>query len=87
MNSPQQKKVEVRATIDGNLEYSALAEVLIEKKAATFFTPNVQIVIPRRDPITLSGRIQYRQDKRLGIDLKLENLFRSPLAIEGELLF
>ena len=86
VNTAEQKKVEVRGTIDGNQEYSILAEVLIEEKTATFFTPNVQITMPRRDPITLGGRIQFREGKRLDMNMRLENLFSSPLVLDGNYL-
>ena len=77
---------EAQAVIDRTTEYSVMADLLIEKKLVTLYKPNVQIKVPGRSPVTLTGTVQYKPAERLDLNLSLQKLFQTPVELTGNYL-
>jgi hypothetical protein len=49
------------------------------------FSPNIEIRIPKRRSITVSGMLDYMTSRKVDVNLVMENLFTTPVTIKGRL--
>jgi len=79
------KKVTLKALVDESREYSITAELAIadQKVTEVKYTPNVKVIIPGREPITLDGALTYVKGKKLSGNIAIRNALREPITADG----
>ena len=82
VNEDNTKKVSVHMDMDGERLLTIMSSLQMEQHK---YTPSLEILIPGRKPVTLSGQVQYEQGKSMGADLTLKNVFKSPVSVKGRL--
>jgi len=80
------KRLVVQALIDETYEYSLMTEIQQEiSRESLKFNPVIELVIPERDPITLTGQVLYKSKKKLEVQFHLANLLQEPIALTGSM--
>lgn len=84
VNSENLKQVQGQISVDDIIQYSLLAEVQVNQgRYAMRFTPKVELVVPGRAPMKMSGSATYREDKKLDVDISIENVLKDPAVFKG----
>ena len=85
MNDQNLKRATLRLNLDENTEYSIRTEVNVDDKpTGKVIYPNINIKMPHRDPIQLTGNIAYKYQSSVSFNLKVLELFSSPVKVSGE---
>lgn len=85
-SDPSLKKAVLKAIMDETTEYSVTAEVRSEQRSnAVKYVPNIVVVWPGRQPMTLEGQVTYMKGRRAQGSLSVKNVLREPITIDGSL--
>jgi len=89
VDQPALKRTTLKAVVDDKMEYSLTAELTIsEQKAMEIkYTPNIKVIIPGREPITLDGDLTYIKGKKLSGNVAIRNALSEPITAEGAIEF
>jgi hypothetical protein len=81
------KSATLRAMIDERVEYSITAELAIaeDRGREVKYTPNVRIVVPGRQPITLDGELTYTKGRKVMGSIAIRNALQEPITAEGSI--
>jgi hypothetical protein len=84
-NTNAVKSASIEMTVDGTKKYSARAEVAVDTKGEMMiYEPKIIYSTPNSAPITLDGKVKFQYMQELDVDLKLMNLFTSPVTLSGK---
>ena len=73
-------------SIDDARTYGLLAELgMSGNEVRNVYTPRVQVTLPGQEPYTFTSEVLYRPGKRAQIEMTLENVFDSPVTLNGML--
>ena len=83
-NTEELKRFYGTVTVDGKDEYSLNAEVAIDKRSySSQYVPKMEVRIPGRDRIILSGDIKHRPGKKAVFTMILKNVCEQPIKASG----
>ncbi len=78
------KRLNAHLIIDDSTEYRMSSALRIENsRSAMLYEPQIEITIPNRQPMRLSGNLMYRGLKRSAVELNVENVFSEPIFFSG----
>ena len=81
------KQFNAHVIIDGSTEYRIASSLGIENsRSAMMYSPQLEITIPNRAPVRVSGSLMSRGLRRSSIELHADNVFAEPLVVSGKLL-
>ena len=85
-SEPALKKAVLKAIVDESTEYSVNAEVRAEhRNNAVKYVPNIKVVWPGRQPITMEGALNYIKGRRVQGNMVVKNALREPITIDGSI--
>lgn len=86
VNKPVLKKVTGTLRVDDTKEYGVLSQMRrSETKNAITYTPNIEVRMPNRDAMTLTGSIQYLKKKSFVSSIKINNVLRDPIILDASI--
>ena len=86
VNSKSLKKIQLSLVLDKKTTYSMLSEVaIVSRPIAINLKPTFELRLPGRQPMSLTGTLNYKKNSNVAIDLKMANVFKKPVAVKGNI--
>jgi hypothetical protein len=84
-STPTLKRAFLKTILDDKVEYSVTAELSIagQQGQEVKYIPSVKVVMPEREPITLSGELTYTTGKKVVGSVSIKNVLAEPITAEG----